>query len=371
MFENDHQGAQTRERHRGHAPGSRYAASAEMLPYREEFVDEGETPSRLPHSVVFVLPHAERWADVVAADPVPLPGEVPTRFERGADAWTVVTYLVLKGRGHAVELSSTMLPDRICVSHRDNVYRRELPFDSYIIAVRADRGPVWMSDWQIVQSPILEGRRSHHLPYWPQPGLLPREPARGARLERVGFMGRERNLAAPFRNDAFRRRLSEMGIELVVRTERGEWHDYRDLDGILAVREGNPLWLSTKPASKLVNSWHAGCPALLGDEPAYETLRRDELDFFKVTSPDEAIAALELLQDPVRYRGVVENGRARARDFTVPAVARRWEAFLAEQVSPAYETWRRGGAAVRRPMRIARFAWRLALSRLAPNPYRR
>lgn len=342
-----------------------------MLPYREELLDEGETPPRLPHPIVFVQPDAERWADLVQADPVPLPGEVHGRFERGADAWTIVTYLVLKGRGHAVELSSTLLPDRICVAHCDRITRRELPLDSYIVAVRADRGPVWMSDWQIVQSSILEGGRSHYLPYWPQPGLLPRDPVRRTRVERVGYMGRERNLGEPFRSDAFRRRLSEMGMELVVCTERGEWHDYRELDAILAVREGKPLWLSTKPASKLVNCWHAGCPALLSDEPAYETLRRDELDFFGVASPDEAIAALKLIQDPVRYRRVVENGRARARDFTVPAVARRWEAFLAEQVSPAYERWRGGSAVLRRPSRLVRFAWRLALSRLVPNPYRR
>jgi hypothetical protein len=358
------------------APSADYAhdprvVRAQLFLYREKFLDDGETPRRLHHPIVFVLPDAERWMDLVEADPVPLPGEVHARFERGADAWTIVSYLVLKGRGHAVELSSTMLPDRICVAHRDSVIRRELPFDSYIVAVRADRGPVWIGDWQIVQNSILEQGRSHYLPYWPQPGLLARNPARGTRIERVGFMGRERNLGEPFRNDSFRRHLSDMGMELVVRTERGEWNDYRELDAILAVREGNPLWLSTKPASKLVNSWHAACPAILGPELAYDDVGDSERDFLTVRSPEQAIDALLSLRDPIRYQRLVEHGRTRAQEFTIPAVARHWEAFLAEQVSPAYERWRRGSAVLRRPIRLVRFAWRCALSRHAPNPYRR
>jgi hypothetical protein len=342
-----------------------------MDAYRERFLDEGESPARLPHPLVFVQPGVERWADVVGADPVPLPGEIHSRFERGADAWTIVSYLALKARGHAVELSPATLPHRICVAHRDNLNWRELPFDSYIVAVRADRGPVWLSDWQIVQNAVLEGERTHYLPYWPQPGLLPRDPARGTRLERVGFMGRERNLAEPFRDAAFRRRLGDMGMQLAVQTSRAEWHDYREIDAILAVREGNSAWLSTKPASKLVNSWHAGCPAILGPEPAYDELRESEWDFATAASPDEAVAALAALRDPERYARVVENGRVRARSFTVPAIARRWEHFFRSQVGPDYERWRLEDTGLRRPLRLARFAWRVALSRWAPNPYRR
>ena len=106
---------------------------------------------------------------------------------------------------------------------------------------------------------------------------LARAEARGARVERVGFVGRERNLAPAFRSAQFRRELAQRGFTLVLR-ER-PWWDYRDLDAILAVRDASPAKLRTKPASKLVNAWHAGCPALLGPEPAFEARRRSPLDF--------------------------------------------------------------------------------------------
>lgn len=342
-----------------------------MTRYRERFLDEGETPRPIPHELVFVHPEASRFREIVDADPVPLPGAVHDRFRRGADAWTLVSYLVLKARGHAVRLEPAMLPGRLCIAHRDYVIARELPVDSYIVAVRADRGPLRVAHWQIVQSSILEEGRSRYLPYWPQPGLRPRDPARGTRVERVGFMGRERNLAEGYRDPDFRRRLGELGMELVVVAERADWSDYTDLDAILAVREGNPRWLSTKPASKLVNSWHAGCPAVLGPEPAYEALRQGPLDFLCVRRPEEALDALASLRSPDRYRAMVENGHLRSADFTVPAVARAWEALLADHVGPAFEAWSRRPAAWRRSAGMVRFVWRAALDRFAPNPYRR
>jgi hypothetical protein len=339
--------------------------------YTEEVLDPGEVPRPIPHRVVFIQPNLTAWRDVMDGDP-PLPGEVHHRFVRGADAWTLVTYLVLKARGQPVELSEKMVPGAICVAHFDYIQRRAMPYQSYIVAVRADRGPVYVCERQIVQSPILvKSPRDHYLPYWPQPGLLARDPARGARLERVGFLGRERNLAESFRDERFRQRLAEMGMELVIRTERGQWHDYHDLDAVLAIRHGNPRWLATKPASKLINSWLAGCPALLGDEPAFRALRRSELDYEIVSTPDEAIEALRRLRSPERYRQMVENARERGAAYGLAPVARCWEELLAGPVAEDFERWQGRVPAVQGPLRLARFLARTALQRLLPNRYKR
>jgi len=59
-----------------------------------------------------------------------------------------------------------------------------------------------------------------------------------------------------------------------------DWPDFREADLILAVRPGDRRRATNKPASKLVNAWLAGVPALLGPEVAYRELRRSELEWF-------------------------------------------------------------------------------------------
>jgi hypothetical protein len=222
--------------------------------------------------------------------------------------------------------------------------------------VRGDRPPLLLADQQVVQTPLLaDGATSHFVPNWPQPGLRPRAPERGARFARIGYVGRERNLAAEFRSDAFRRELAKLGLELVLRDDR--WWDYGDLDAVLAVRHASPAKLRTKPASKLVNAWHAGCPALLGPEPAFEARRRTALDYLAVATPQEALAALRLLTaEPGLRAAMAENGRLRAREFSVERVARCWEELLAGPVAADFERWRRAP----RRARWLRFALRAA-----------
>ena len=51
-----------------------------------------------------------------------------------------------------------------------------------------------------------------------------------------------------------------------------------------------------KPASKLVNAWHAGVPALLGPEPAYQALRM-QFDYIEIRSPEDAIREVIRLKE--------------------------------------------------------------------------
>lgn len=94
--------------------------------------------------------------------------------------------------------------------------------------------------------------------------------------ERVGYMGNLHQLSPAYRQDAFRRALEELGVDLLLGGNRDDWRDYSSVDVVLAARDAHPDLLLTKPASKLVNAWLAGCPALLGPEPAFQDLRRSE-----------------------------------------------------------------------------------------------
>jgi hypothetical protein len=294
-----------------------------------------------PRRIVFVHSQPRLWRDLAELAQPPAPGEVADRIREGRSAWVLQTYLWLRRRGLAAELSTHCLPGTLCILHYDDLRARDFTAESYLLGVRCDRPPMLLADQQVVQTPLLaNGVSSHFVPNWPQPGLLPRAEARGTRVERVGFVGRERNLAPPFRSPEFRRELAQQGFALVVREK--PWWDYRDLDVILAVRVASPAKLRTKPASKLVNAWHAGCPALLGPEPAFEARRSSPLDFLSVAAPEDALAALRRLrEEPGLYAAMVGNGRLRAREFSVERVAERWEDLLAGPVAEDFERWRR------------------------------
>jgi hypothetical protein len=161
------------------------------------------------------------------------------------------------------------------------------------------------------------------------------------RVERVGFVGRERNLAPGFRTPQFRRELAQRGFALVVREDR--WWDYRDLDAVLAVRSASPAKLRTKPASKLVNAWHAGCPALLGPEPAFEARRLAA----RLSRRRHARSRRSRCGACARSPGCTRWSRtppARAR-VQRPAIAARWEDLLAGPVAEDFERWRRAPVA--------------------------
>ena len=169
----------------------------------------------------------------------------------------------------------------------------------------------------IVQNPHNAIAPTEHLiQHWPQPGLLSRLPGRGDRVERIVFKGADYNLWEPFAGAEFRQALAMLGVEFRIDSwpedrRQCRWHDYQDTDLVLAVRNLTEMDYYIKPASKLINAWHAGTPALLGPEPAFQALRRSELDYVEIRTPEEAVQAVRRLkEDPKLYRTMVENGRS-------------------------------------------------------------
>ena len=145
-------------------------------------------------------------------------------------------------------------------------------------------------------------------------GPVPRGAGRGTRVERIAYFGR---------------------------TANGEWLDSRDVDLVIAHRIESRTMLRHKPASKLVNAWLAGTPALLANEPAYAALKRSALDYIAIESPYDVIMAVERLRDsPQRYLAMVSNGRRRGEMFAAAATKERWLRFLLDEVVPAAIEWR-------------------------------
>jgi hypothetical protein len=230
-----------------------------------------------------------------------------------------------------------------------------------LVGVRGDRHDPLIADVEVLQNGRLaNGRDRVFVPHWPQPGLAPRDPLRGDRIERLAYKGLLNNLHPGFLTHEWRRELAELGVEWVADASEGTsavtatglaWNDYREVDLVLAVRPPGSRDHRFKPASKLVNAWLAGSPALLGPDYAFRELRESELDYEEVASVREAANAIRTLKEkPGLYRAMVEHSRSRAAEFTIAALAERWRRLLLEEV-PRVRPRRRLPLAVRRALR--------------------
>jgi len=315
------------------------------------------------YPIYFVTRDWVHWDDVLQAEPVPPVSTYCERLRTGNDSWCVQPFLELKRLGLNVLPSTCMVPGALCVAHYDDLYVWEFPWRSFIVGCRPDRPPAPMAHLRLVQNRLAVQRpRDYYMPHYAQPGLMPRAPERGTRVECVAYFGLTANLREDFHDARFLAALKNMGMTLEMR-EMGV-HDFSGVDVILAVRPGTRYDIDLKPPSKLFNAWLAGCPAILGPESAYDQVRESELDFFRVETPGEALAALDMLRrSAALYAAMVENGRHRARDYTREQTTARWVEFLAGPATEAYECWlatqRRAGILAAVP-----FAWRSLQHRL-------
>jgi hypothetical protein len=305
--------------------------------------------------VNFIHGDINNWRDVAASDSVHLSlDDLAPRIRMGREIWIIQAFYSMRQRGYEVSLSDRMQPDAINVVHRDDLQRIRTPIDAFLVTVRADRDPAFVSQFEIVQNQwSIWSPRDVYVPHWPQPGLVKRDPGRGTRVENIVFFGKEDHLARQFRSKAFREQLERRGMKLHLRSDN--WWDYSDADVVIAVREGEPFYLQIKPASKLVNAWLAGCPAILGREAGYREMRRSELDYMEAVSVEGVLGAVDRLRcQPELFQQMIENGRSRAAAHDYEAVASAWEDVLFDRIQPQYSRWREQRAAVvsRRVSRI-------------------
>ena len=310
---------------------------------------ELENPlSPLPLPVTFVCRYSENWSELFlpSQEPLPAPDSLYGRIANNEDCWIVLTYLHLKRRQLNVQLSTSFTPGAICVASTLDFGIKDYTFNSFVVGCRGDGPKPLLCDFTIVQNQAnIESETDALMPLWPQHGLIPRDRGRGNRIENVVFKGGEVNLYEEFRSPQFRQELERLGVRLVVdgRTEDKpvNWHDYSNADLVLAVRDLTEQDALVKPPSKLINAWIAGVPALLGPEPAFQQLKRLQLDYIEVRTPQDALDAIRRLQqEPSLYQQMIANGFQRAEAFTVERIAQQWRDIFAGPVAQQYVRWR-------------------------------
>lgn len=290
--------------------------------------------------VQFVLPGEPDLARLGSLDP----DRDHEQLKRGERAWVLQTYLRLATAGRPVELTGEMPADGLVVFHAKHWrwVRQRCPAGraTVLVGIRGDLRAPPVADFEVLQNGFFaDGRRRFHVPHWPQPGLVPRDPARGEAIERIGYKGFAGNLDPEFAGRRWLGWLAARGIEwdyaaaefAGTATDRLElrWHDYRRLDLVVAVRRRWRGLHPSKPATKLLNAWLAGVPALLGPEAAYRELRRSPLDYLEVHDVDRAIAAVErLLFESGLYRRMAERCAERAAELTPEYWLDTWTTLL-------------------------------------------
>lgn len=308
-----------------------------------------------PDRVQFFLPISDRPPFARLPEPAEM-SAYPALFLSPALNWTWRTHLHLRAAGYDCELVDR-LPERgIVFSAACNLPLQYRPRPGqFIVSCVADSPPRFHPQFHVFQSATQAARFRRQdgslpavaaMPHWPQPGLLPREPAREDMFANIEYFGARDQLEPTLATPEFAEQLRAIGLNL--RLNHDCYHDYRTTDAVLAVRRFGPATFAHKPASKLINAWRAGVPALLGGESAYRELRRDEHDFIEVNSTDAVIAACRrLANDPALRRRFREQATKRAADYRTEVITAQWIGLLDQQVRPAANRWQSWGRARR------------------------
>jgi hypothetical protein len=306
-----------------------------------------------PRIVFYIDP--QRWPQ--GAIPT-APGVPWTGYRFGLYIWTIQTALYLQRAGYACEISSELPDDGIVVAHRECCTfggakllpdRRRL-----LIAITADYEPYLQANLQIVQNPAQAYwyKNCHFMLHWPEPAVKPRQPS--PRFMNISYIGFVSQLSPELQTEEWAREVQSLGLNWSPRIEGfhyddplsyefgdGSWTDLSEVDAVVAVRgfSSYPTF-DHKPASKLINCWLAGVPAILGAESAYRALWKSKLDYIEVHSKEEVIEALVKLRDNPELRAaMIDNGMQRAKEVNADATAKRWIRFLNEIAIPSYQYW--------------------------------
>lgn len=264
-----------------------------------------------------------------------------------AQSWIYRTWIALARHGCHAELVHEM-PAQGCVIALAGTVPSSFrpPQELFLAGVVADGLPHPAAHLHIVQNAAHARRlpRSVFMPHWPQPGLIERDAQRGTKLERIAFFGTRDNLAAELQDAKWQSELARgTGAKIEIRGA-DKWHDYNDVDAVVAIRDFRGGRQLHKPATKLYNAWLAGVPFIGGTDCAYAAEGNAGHDYLVARSPDEVISHLEKLKRDEAFRcSLVGEGKKKAAGYTAESITARWQKLIEETI-PAMARARAGKA---------------------------
>ena len=258
---------------------------------------------------------------------------------RGDVAWCLRAYLYLKKRGNLNVYCSNKLEEKaINIVYSDHLPTLKGTSAHFIVCVQADFPQRPWAQYHIVHNQNLLSSNRTFIPFWVQPGLIRRDPNR-KEIQRVAYSGQiwNGNLAGEKKDwiDLF----AAKGLEFVTISE-GAWHDLSAVDVLIGIRSFDKRTYDNKPATKLVNAWHAQIPFIGGNDSAFRQLGTPGADYLVATSPKEVLdAVVELRDNPELYKKLISNGVKKTQLYNNETISKMWEATLSGPILKRYHKW--------------------------------
>jgi hypothetical protein len=255
-----------------------------------------------------------------------------------------LTWHRLRQAGLDVSLSDAPRIDSINIMTAINKSVSIWPANLFKVVCRADGPDSWLANFVIDQNSLRRSSTGAWIHHWPQPGLISRSLHRGDKIESAVFKGFSASLDREIINENVISRITGLGINFKIddfdENNVCIWHDYSNSDIVVAIRNLTKYSINNKPASKLYNAWRAGVPAILGPEPAYQALRRSELDYLEVRTSEDVINSIELLvRQPDLYRRMMVNYAERAEEINNGLVRRMWISIINDSIGPLFQSF--------------------------------
>ena len=261
-----------------------------------------------------------------------------------AQSWIYQTWTELRDTC-PVELVTQLPREGIIVALANNLHQGfRAGTGQFVAAVAADFLPHPGAQVQILQNPAHAQRLTGAIfvPHWPQPGLVPRDPARGTAVEVAAFFGDPSNLAPEIADKEFQSLLlRETGVQLEIR-EAARWHDFSNVDIAIAIRDFSRARHLGKPATKLYNAWLAGVPLIGGSDSALSAEGKPGTDFLIARSPGELLRQIrELKENPAAWQAIVDAGKAGSSARSRDAVRKIWQDLCDSEIPRRFEAWKK------------------------------
>jgi len=258
------------------------------------------------------------------------------------------TWFWLNQAGISCDLEEQLPKEGIVIfmSHSFPPYAA-FPPELFCVDVLADTTLLPSTHLHLIQNRAKARWTPHSLfvPHWPQPSLIPRDPTRGSRFEKISFFGDPYNLAAELQTPTWMNQLRrELGMFLEFQPN-SRWHDYSDTDVVIAIRDFSRSSHYHKPATKLYNAWLAGVPFVGGRDAAYAADGSPGTNYLVATSPQQVIDQLhQLKENPALREQLVNRGREASVAFSPKAILSQWKQLIKETLPVLAQQWKKKSA---------------------------
>lgn len=291
----------------------------------------------MPHSI-----WEQAWKEKA-----PFPAEKIIPPVLSAQSWIYQTWLLLKEAGVPCDLATEMPSQGIVIALNSSLeffgqWKKVVPREVFFVDIVTQHLVHPSAHFHLVQNK----NRARYLPdslfvpHWPQPHLLPRDKARGDLFENAYFVGQfyqcHQDIFSFEWLQQVRRRVG-LYVEL---PSIESWHDYRNADVIIALRNDARSQHFHKPATKLYNAWHAGVPFVGGKESGYAAEGEMGKNYLQARSPAEAITHLIRLKEDLAFRKqLVKQGKEASKNVSTAAILSYWKFLVLEKLPALAEAF--------------------------------